>query len=96
MVPVIKNNSTFYKNHENVNGKIFSLYWENPENLSLKFKQQIKKLFIGFFLAQYLDDPSPAKQIENDLEDYFIKSVEPLFINNSKQYLLCASINKNL
>ena len=29
MVPVIKNNSTFYKNHENVNGKIFSLYWEN-------------------------------------------------------------------
>ena len=93
-------NSTFYRNYENTNGKTFTLYWENPGNLNSKLKQQIQTLFITSFLAQYRAGGTMKyltdKEIKKDLESYFVKSVEPRFIINSKQHLLCASMNKKL
>lgn len=100
MKPDQQNNSTFYNYYESADGKIFSLYWENAGNLSFKLKQEIKQLFIDSFLAQYrtvgITPHLTDSQIKTDLKGYFIKSVEPRFINNSKQYLLCASINKKV
>ncbi|MGI9214741.1 MAG: GNAT family N-acetyltransferase [Gammaproteobacteria bacterium] len=89
-----------HENYKSINGKTFKLYWEDPEKLNVAVKQQMKKLFIDSFVLQYRTNKVMTDltdiQIKNDLENYFIKSIEPRFINNKKQYLLCARVKQRL
>lgn len=90
----------FYKNYKSISGKTFALYWENPEKLNLISRQQMKRLFVDSFILQYRTNKAMLDftdaQIKSDLAKYFVKAIKPRFINNNKQYLLCARARQKL
>jgi len=94
------NGTVFYKEYQTMKDNQFALTWEDPGTISLTTQQEMQMMCVDAFVSQYRASGSFSEfsdeKLKEILIDYFMKSIQPRFVLDGKQYFLSARFNGKL